>query len=219
MAWAWNQNLPATPKFVLIAVADYARLNPEYRCWASLHTLAERCGMNVRTIRRILQDLVRCHFIEKVGSMKNGVRIYQLAVGQIRQWIGRTMKAKGEGRMPSPPRAQDPPTNTKENTNTKRNDSEPTPLETSILNLNATIITLAETIKTIEPVKGKPYGHRPRQFLDTAQQRALDRQEAKSQILAGRLGQTGRVIQCTPVERRNGDPLQVVFEISEERSD
>jgi hypothetical protein len=61
MQWAWHQTVPSTPKFVLLTLADAADDNGV--CWPSISTIAKRCAMSTRTVRRALQELIKADFI------------------------------------------------------------------------------------------------------------------------------------------------------------
>ena len=55
MTWAWATPLPPTPKLVLMALADIA---DDHRiCWPSHRTLALKCTLSDRTVRRTLGKL------------------------------------------------------------------------------------------------------------------------------------------------------------------
>jgi hypothetical protein len=56
MNWAWQQKLTPTPKLVLMALSDAA--NDYGVCWPSVSTLATKCCVFVRTVRRVMQQLV-----------------------------------------------------------------------------------------------------------------------------------------------------------------
>lgn len=56
MNWAWQQKLSPTPKLVLMALADAA--NDYGVCWPSVSTVATKCCVSTRTVRRVLQQLV-----------------------------------------------------------------------------------------------------------------------------------------------------------------
>ena len=56
MNWAWQQQLSPTPKLILMALADAA--NDHGICWPSVSTLATKCCVSVRTVRRVMQKLV-----------------------------------------------------------------------------------------------------------------------------------------------------------------
>ena len=53
--WGLRQDLPPTPKLVLVALGESA--DDQGVCWPSVPTLARRCSLSVRTVQRILQDL------------------------------------------------------------------------------------------------------------------------------------------------------------------
>ncbi|MEW8333841.1 MAG: helix-turn-helix domain-containing protein [Candidatus Thiodiazotropha sp.] len=54
--WAWRQVLKPVPKLVLMALADAA--DDKGVCWPSIATLAAKCNLSTRTIRRGIQYLV-----------------------------------------------------------------------------------------------------------------------------------------------------------------
>jgi len=56
MNWAWQQKLSPTPKLILMALADAA--NDFGICWPSVSTVATKCCVSIRTVRRIMQKLV-----------------------------------------------------------------------------------------------------------------------------------------------------------------
>jgi len=52
MTWAWSVALPPTSKLVLMALADIA--DDQGVCWPSQPTLAAKCSLTDRTVRRVL---------------------------------------------------------------------------------------------------------------------------------------------------------------------
>lgn len=56
MNWAWRQVLKPVPKLVLMALADIA--DDEGICWPSMSTMAAKCNVSTRTIRRSIHLLV-----------------------------------------------------------------------------------------------------------------------------------------------------------------
>jgi hypothetical protein len=56
MNWAWQQKLSPTPKLILMALADAA--NDFGVCWPSVSTVATKCCVSIRTVRRVMQKLV-----------------------------------------------------------------------------------------------------------------------------------------------------------------
>lgn len=55
LAWAFEADLPATQKFVLVAIANYA--NQDSESWASQGHIAQMCGMSRSTVNRAIADL------------------------------------------------------------------------------------------------------------------------------------------------------------------
>ena len=55
MNWAWQQRLPPTPKLILMALADAA--NDAGVCWPSIPTVASKCCVSIRTVRRVMKML------------------------------------------------------------------------------------------------------------------------------------------------------------------
>jgi len=83
MNWAWTTELPPTPKLVLMALADIA--DDQGICWPSQNTLAKKCSVAERSVRRILLQLQasKLLFVEP-RFRKNGSQAsnrYRLAVG------------------------------------------------------------------------------------------------------------------------------------------
>lgn len=56
MNWAWRQQLAPTAKLVLMSLADAA--DDHGVCWPSVPTVARKCGVSSRTVRRIMQRLI-----------------------------------------------------------------------------------------------------------------------------------------------------------------
>jgi len=56
MNWAWQQDLRPTPKLILMALADAA--DDQGVCWPSVSTVAAKCRVSDRTVRRIMCTLV-----------------------------------------------------------------------------------------------------------------------------------------------------------------
>jgi hypothetical protein len=56
MNWAWQQKLSPTPKLILMALADAA--NDFGVCWPSVSTVATKCCVSIRTVQRVMQQLV-----------------------------------------------------------------------------------------------------------------------------------------------------------------
>lgn len=61
MNWAWHQDLKPVPKLVLMALADAA--DDQGICWPSAATVATKVGVSTRTVRRVMQGLIRCQLL------------------------------------------------------------------------------------------------------------------------------------------------------------
>lgn len=73
MSWAWRQTLKAGPKFVLIALADYADEN--WSCFPGVPTIAQRVGTGESTVRDNIARLVESgHIIVERRHRAGGSR-------------------------------------------------------------------------------------------------------------------------------------------------
>jgi len=107
--WALDQNLPCTPKMVLVILGDMANSKPDHTCWPSMEKLAAKCGLAVRTVRDAIKDLIRSKFLRVLGLHEWGTPLYQLAVGETLKWIGRlrgSHQAKQGRLFPAPGRTE-----------------------------------------------------------------------------------------------------------------
>jgi len=68
LTWAFEQDLPCTEKFLLVALADMADENG--KCWPSQASLAKRCGMSRETVNRQIGALLAAGLltVEQRGS-------------------------------------------------------------------------------------------------------------------------------------------------------
>jgi hypothetical protein len=57
LAQAWDVQLPHPEKLVLLALADNA--NDEGYCWPSVPNVAHKCGLEDRSVRRMVARLAR----------------------------------------------------------------------------------------------------------------------------------------------------------------
>jgi hypothetical protein len=82
ITWAWNADLPAARKIVLLGLADFADMDAT--CFPSQKTLAKRCGLARGTINRVLGDLERDGWITIIprqhDSGADRSYVYQLAL-------------------------------------------------------------------------------------------------------------------------------------------
>lgn len=61
MNWAWRQQLVPSAKLVLMSLADAA--DDHGVCWPSVPTVARKCCVSSRTVRRIMQTLIACELL------------------------------------------------------------------------------------------------------------------------------------------------------------
>jgi DNA-binding transcriptional ArsR family regulator len=104
VGWAFRQNLPATRKFVLVALAD--RCNKDtLRCDPSIRRLAEDTGLDERTVSRALVALEEDGYIKKIPRQREN--------GSDRsnefQFPGVTMTPPPRQSAPLPPGGAPPP--------------------------------------------------------------------------------------------------------------
>ena len=64
VAWALEQDLPAHPKLVLVAIANHANHTDGY-CWLKAETIAQEASSNPRSVWRYVAALVRNGYIRK----------------------------------------------------------------------------------------------------------------------------------------------------------
>ena len=62
MVWAWEQQLPATTKIVLLKLADHA--NDEGDCWPAMANVAKAAGVSQRTAIRHIKTLERVNLLQ-----------------------------------------------------------------------------------------------------------------------------------------------------------
>ena len=75
MSSAWELDLPAARKLVLLCYADFA--NDLGECWPANKTVARKCGMNVRTVQRCLSEFADdgLLFVKSVQGRTNKVTL------------------------------------------------------------------------------------------------------------------------------------------------
>lgn len=69
MNWAWGQKLAPTAKLILMALADAA--DDQGVCWPSVATVANKCGVSTRTVRRVMQALVADGILQSEQRYRN----------------------------------------------------------------------------------------------------------------------------------------------------
>jgi Helix-turn-helix domain len=81
MTWAWTLQLPPTPKFVLMALADDA--NDDGYCYPSHRRIAQKCSITERSVRRMIEVLCAKGYVVVRQRFHNRARTsngYQLKV-------------------------------------------------------------------------------------------------------------------------------------------
>lgn len=73
--WAWEQDIVAGAKYVLLALADYA--DEHGVCFPSQKTLARKCGLSRSTINTHLKTLQDAHLIIIQHRSNSGVFVVQ----------------------------------------------------------------------------------------------------------------------------------------------
>jgi DNA-binding transcriptional ArsR family regulator len=68
MEWAWRQEVPSGQKLVLLALADRAN-EDDGTCWPGLRRVAEKVGLEQRTVRRHVEAL------EAAGMLRRESRV------------------------------------------------------------------------------------------------------------------------------------------------
>jgi len=63
LAWAWQQDLPITPKLILVSIAD--RANEDGICWPSIDDFRKRTGKTSRTVNKCIAELIDGELIQR----------------------------------------------------------------------------------------------------------------------------------------------------------
>jgi hypothetical protein len=61
MSWAFGQPLSGNEKVVLLAIADFA--NDDGLCWPSIPSIAKKACVSVRTVQRIISELLEQNYL------------------------------------------------------------------------------------------------------------------------------------------------------------
>ena len=77
---AWELQMPAGQKFVLVALCDQASDSGE--CFPSIATIARRCSMGERSVQRHIRDLEYAGYIERIERIGRST-IYRINPRQI----------------------------------------------------------------------------------------------------------------------------------------
>ncbi|CAB5083254.1 hypothetical protein IST4116A_01227 [Burkholderia cenocepacia] len=76
---AWEVELPALKKIVLLAIARLAHLNNR-ECWPTVQHLAFKCGMSESAVRGAIKDLIALGWIETMKVPGKG-NVYRVLLG------------------------------------------------------------------------------------------------------------------------------------------
>lgn len=93
MTLAWRTELSAGPRLVLLALCDNA--NDSGSCHPSIQTLADKCGLSVRSVRSHVADM------EKLGLLNRNERAgrstyYQIDLKALRAAVFKCLSARAE---------------------------------------------------------------------------------------------------------------------------
>lgn len=69
MNWAWQQSLSPNLKLILMALSDAA--DDDGICWPSVSTIATKCNVSTRTVRRGLQSLIETGLLMSEPRYRN----------------------------------------------------------------------------------------------------------------------------------------------------
>lgn len=108
MTAVWSVQLPHTDKLVLLALADNA--NDEGTCWPSINTLRGKCGMDERTVRRVIDRLEAAGHLTQVHYLGRSSTFTVHPGQKVTPGTapGLAQDPDPPGRRPGPLRAQDP---------------------------------------------------------------------------------------------------------------
>lgn len=83
MNWAWAQELPPTPKLILMALADAA--NHVDECWPGIPLVAEKCCVSERTVQRVLREFEATRLLSArerfTAKGRRSSNMYRLHIG------------------------------------------------------------------------------------------------------------------------------------------
>lgn len=102
MAKAWKLPIPATEKMVLLCLCDYA--NGQGTCWPGAESMAGRCSLTERTVRKALK------WLEEHGYITADARPGKTAIYHINPGSKFTPEANSPRKMTPQPRKQIPDT-------------------------------------------------------------------------------------------------------------
>jgi len=68
--WAYQQDISASQKFILVTLAHFA--NKDYECYPAIETLSKKCGVNRSTAMRAIKKLVDEKYLETFSRGGDG---------------------------------------------------------------------------------------------------------------------------------------------------
>jgi hypothetical protein len=81
MTWAWQQNVSATQKIILLALGDHA--DDSGTCWASFEHLSKKSSLTRRSVIQQIDHLEKINLVTKKGKTQRGVNLYSLNLHEI----------------------------------------------------------------------------------------------------------------------------------------
>jgi hypothetical protein len=88
MTWAWEQNIPPTDKYVLVALSDHAN-DEDFTCWPSLTHLQEKTNLSRPAVWKAIDRLEQFKAVIRLGTHAYGSTIYKVNVGNTVTYIGK----------------------------------------------------------------------------------------------------------------------------------
>lgn len=81
ISWAWDQQLKAVPKLILLALADHAN-DEDYTCWPSITHIAKKTGLGRSTVIDNINKLADTGYVRRtsVGNISGATTTYQVLV-------------------------------------------------------------------------------------------------------------------------------------------
>ena len=101
---AWQTPLDGNPKYVLLALADYA--DKRGVCFPGIDKISIKCGLNERTVRRAVKILLKEGYIMKWRRF-NTSNIYQLSLSSTGQIVRSIKDTKSDVLRTNCPKRKD----------------------------------------------------------------------------------------------------------------